>query len=252
VTALCTDHGQDGSTTPAPAKANFTLVATARAEKPTLTLDTPTGPRSSPVTASGSGFACGTGGVQLLWDGESPPLAEAQSGKFTVTLTVPSTASVGGHTVVASCPNNRDITVVQSFTVTSSAVSGGTSAVASGETSAVASGETSAVTTPTTPAVVETTPPHSGFVGWVIALIIGVALLVVLAYLLSRGSRARRPPRHVATRVQAVSRPGGPPVVTLRETPAPGEATHALRVQAHSDPGTLTIREVDDDHGHPE
>lgn len=52
---------------------------------------------------------------------------------------------------------------------------------------------------------------------------------------------------HPNTRIQAVARPGGPPVVTARETPAPGEATHAIRLEAHFDPGSPTIREVDDD-----
>ncbi|WP_428339109.1 hypothetical protein [Mycobacterium sp.] len=52
---------------------------------------------------------------------------------------------------------------------------------------------------------------------------------------------------HPDTRVRAVARPGGPPVVTAREASAPGGAMHALRLQAHFDPGTPTIREVDDD-----
>jgi hypothetical protein len=38
----------------------------------------------------------------------------------------------------------------------------------------------------------------------------------------------------------------------MRETPAQGEATHAVRLQAHAGTGTLTIREVDDDHRRPE
>ena len=46
-------------------------------------------------------------------------------------------------------------------------------------------------------------------------------------------------------RVQAVPRPDGSPVVTLRETPERGEATHALRLEAHSGLSTLTVREVD-------
>jgi hypothetical protein len=48
-------------------------------------------------------------------------------------------------------------------------------------------------------------------------------------------------------RVHAVSRPGGPPVFTVREAAAPGEAALAIRLEAHPDTGTLTIREVDDD-----
>jgi hypothetical protein len=39
---------------------------------------------------------------------------------------------------------------------------------------------------------------------------------------------------------------------TVCETPARGEATHAVRLAAHSEPCTLTIREVNDDHSHAE
>jgi hypothetical protein len=53
------------------------------------------------------------------------------------------------------------------------------------------------------------------------------------------------------TRVEARSRPAGPLGVTVRETPAPGEATHAVRLATHSHPRTLTIREVNDDHSRP-
>ncbi|MGA9677322.1 MAG: hypothetical protein WBR28_19445 [Mycobacterium sp.] len=47
------------------------------------------------------------------------------------------------------------------------------------------------------------------------------------------------------THVQVVPRLAGSPVVTLRETPERGEATHALRFEAHSGSSTLTVREVD-------
>ena len=97
------------------APATFTVVVT---PKPTLTLNTGKGSRGSHVTASGSGFACGDDGVQLLWNGDTH-LTNAPSGTFTVPLTVPSQASLGGHTVVASCRNHPDISDRQPFTVTS-------------------------------------------------------------------------------------------------------------------------------------
>jgi hypothetical protein len=308
VTALC------GGAYPTP-PATFTVVST---EKPTLTLDPGNGPRGSQVKASGTGFACGADGVQLLWDGNN--LAAGPSGTFTVRLTVPSDAPIGGHSVVASCRRNHpDITDRQSFTVTSTVTtqvteptlvlqptsgSPGDKVQVIGEGFACANhsaavelswddgtqlasvsldrsgGFDAAVSVPadaaagrhpvraacsdeSAPAATDFTvlpivpppppsprlPPPPPRAWWVIALIAGGVALLVLAYFLSR-RRARHARLH--TRAQAVSQPGGPPVVTVRETPAPGEATHAVRLEAHPGPGTLTIREVNDDHGHPE
>lgn len=89
---------------------------------------------------------------------------------------------------------------------------------------------------------------------------LGIILLIVLAVvagltaIVVRILRAKPRPRHerVGTRVQATSRPGGPVVVTVRDRPAHGEKTHAVRLAAHTDPGTLTIREVHDDHSRAE
>jgi hypothetical protein len=85
--------------------------------------------------------------------------------------------------------------------------------------------------------------------GPILLILLAVAAGLGLGAIVVRILRAKpRPP----TRVQAVSRPGGPSVVTVRETPAPGEATHAVRLEAHTATGALTIREVDDDHRSPE
>lgn len=89
---------------------------------------------------------------------------------------------------------------------------------------------------------------------------LGTILLIVLAVvagltaIVVRILRAKPRTRHerVGTCVQAVSRPGSPAVVTVRETPAHGEKTHAVRLAAHTDPGTLTIREVHDEHSRAE
>ena len=94
---------------------------------------------------------------------------------------------------------------------------------------------------------------------FIAALILGAVLVAITRATQNRPPDRGGSPRHGAddrvrtqhghpdTRVRAVARPGGPPVVTARETPAPGEATHAIRLQAHFDPGSPTIREVDDD-----
>ena len=89
-------------------------------------------------------------------------------------------------------------------------------------------------------------------------LIAAVALGATVARVVRRKQRAQhrrdqhRRDQHRGTHVQAVSRPGGPLGFTVCETPARGEATHAIRLAAHSEPCTLTIREVNDDHSHAE
>lgn len=84
-------------------------------------------------------------------------------------------------------------------------------------------------------------------------LIAAVALGATVARVVRRKQREQRSRnQHRGAHVQAVSRPGGPLGFTVCETPARGEATHAVRLAAHSEPCTLTIREVNDDHSHAE
>lgn len=100
------------------APASFTVI---RVATPSLKLATGQGLPGSQVTASGTGFACGDDRVDLLWDGDAS-LAEAPSGSFSVTLTIPATASISQHTVVAVCRNHPDMTDNQSYTVTKDTV----------------------------------------------------------------------------------------------------------------------------------
>jgi hypothetical protein len=64
-------------------------------------------------------------------------------------------------------------------------------------------------------------------------------------------SRAKHRHTRMDTRVHAVSHRGAPAVIVVRETPAPGKATHVVRLESRPDPGTQTIREVDDDYARP-
>jgi hypothetical protein len=107
VTATCVG-------TPRHAPAPFTVVAAA---KPVLNLLTGHGAPGDRVTASGSGFACPTGDVRLLWDGDDVP-THASPGAFTVQLTVPASAP-GVRTVTASCDQDPSIADAQHFTVIS-------------------------------------------------------------------------------------------------------------------------------------
>ncbi|MGO9152572.1 hypothetical protein [Mycobacterium sp.] len=298
VTATC------GNTS---APATFTVVP---APKPTLTLDTGHGLGGSHLTASGTGFACGDGNVQLLWDGDIR-LADASSGMFSaVPLTIPSPASTGGHMVVASCEHHPDIADSQRFTVTSvtTSVTTGPAALTLEPTSGhpgdqlratgdgfacanhsgpvnlswddgtllpgasldpsghfeawvsvpaktdarrltlratcsdgvVLAADFTVLASPAPPPPPPPPPPPK--IPWLlIVLIVAGAILSAVEY--ARRRRHKRPetPPHV----QAVPRLDGSPVVTLRETPERGEATHALRLEAHSGLSTLTVREVD-------
>jgi hypothetical protein len=80
----------------------------------------------------------------------------------------------------------------------------------------------------------------------IIAALILAAVLVAIIRAKIRPHDPDKLPRH-SDRIRAVARLGSPPVVTARETPAPGEATHAIRLATQFDPGSPTIREVDDD-----
>lgn len=97
-----------------------------------------------------------------------------------------------------------------------------------------------------------------------VLLIVLAAIIAAVAIgaTISRVIRRRRDPQREQhkqhdrnerpdTRVEATSRPGSPSAV-VRETPAPGEATHAVRLATHSHPGTLTVKEVNDDHSRTE
>jgi hypothetical protein len=290
------------------APATFTVVS---APKPALTLDTGHGPGGSHLTASGTGFACGDGNVQLLWDRDTP-LADASSGMFSaVPLTIPLDASTGGHMVVASCEHHPDIADSQRFTVTSvtsPVTTTGPAALTLQPTSghpgdqlratgdgfacadhsgpvdlswddgtplpgaslnpaghfeasvsvpaktdarrltlraACSDGVTLAADftvlaiAPPPPAPPAPAPPK---IPWLlIVLIVAGAILSAVQYARRRSHKRLEAPPHV----QAVPRPDGLPVVTLRETPERGEVTHALRLEAHSGVSTLTVREVD-------
>jgi hypothetical protein len=217
------------------ASSPFTVV-----EKPSLTIDPGNGPPGSQLQAKGTGFACGDGtdSVDIAFD--SDVRGHGSSGTFSEQISVPTEASIGYHTVVASCRNHPDITDHQTFTVTST-VTTTVSAPTSTPTPVAPVTSSSKLTSvpPTTMVstkdVNDTTDLASHW--WVLALIaLAVALLGSVHHLL------KPPPVH------AVSRLAGPPLVTVHETPAPGESTHALRLETHSGARILTIEKVNDGH----
>ncbi|HEX4390243.1 MAG TPA: hypothetical protein VH084_01695 [Mycobacterium sp.] len=216
----------------------FTVV-----EKPSLTIDPGKGPPGSQLQASGTGFACGddTDTVDIALD--SDVRGHGSSGRFNEQVSIPTEASVGDHTVVASCHNHPDITDHQIFTVTSTVrttVSGLNPTPVAPVTSSAEFTPVPTTPVPTTITVsakdVNDTSDLASY-WWVLVLIaVAVALLGSVHHIL------KPPPVH------AVSRLAGPPLVTVHETPAPGESTHALRLETHSGAHTLTVEEVNDDH----
>lgn len=224
------------------ASSAFTVV-----EKPSLTIDPDKGPPGSQLEATGTGFACGddTDTVDIALD--SDVLGHGSSGRFSEQISIPATAPVGNHTVVASCHNHPDITDRQTFTATSTV----TTTVSGINPTPVVSVTSSAELTPVPATAVPATPVPTTAVStkdvndtsdlasywWVLVLIaVAVALLGSVHHILK------------PTPVHAVSRVAGPPLVTVQESPAPGESTHALRLETHSGARTLTVEEVNDGH----
>lgn len=117
--ASATDqHSVTASCGSATASKAFTVIPI---PTPTLTLDKTQGRRGSQLTANGTGFACDDDGVTLLLDGQTS-LGEGPSGTFSEQMTIPESATISQHTVVASCRNQPDITDSKSFMVTQDTV----------------------------------------------------------------------------------------------------------------------------------
>jgi hypothetical protein len=193
-----------------------TSVTTSVTSRPaTLALTPTSGHPGDHLQAIGDGFACANhaGPVNLSWD-DGTPLPDTfldPPGHFEASVSAPATTDARRLTLRATC--SHGVVLAADFTVLTSS--------------------------PSTP------PPPPPKIPWLrIVLIALIAAGAVAEY--ARRRRYKRPaaPPHV----QAVPHADGSPVVTLRETPERGEATHALRLQAHFGLSTLTVREVQDDH----
>jgi hypothetical protein len=92
----------------------------------------------------------------------------------------------------------------------------------------------------------ESLPSTSGLLILVAVLIAALALGALIARVVRSKQRSRH--GRQVPRVQTVCVPGTAVAATVREVRRRGEATHAVRLAAHSGPGALTIREVNDDH----
>jgi hypothetical protein len=180
----------------------------------------------------------------LQWDGTPVDLsrASAQGRDVVVPYTVPDDAPARDYSVTVSC---GDAHHAATFTVVAPKIE------PTPTTSTMPGHRGSEITAPPpvdvpTPAMAlpppSPPPPRTGIWGWMIAL-----TLVVAATLVGRHLYRHRH-LHSDTRVHVVTRPSGLPVTTVHETPAHGEATHAIRLEAHFDAGIQTIKEVNDDY----
>jgi hypothetical protein len=180
-----------------------------------LTLQPASGHPGDQLRATGDGFACAnhSGPVDLSWD-DGTPLPGASldpSGHFEASVSVPAKTDARRLTLRATCSDG--VVLAADFTLLASA-----------------------------PPPPPPPPPAPPKIPWLlVVLIVAGAILAAVQYARRRSHKRPDAPPHV----QAVPHPDGLPVVTLHETPERGEATHALRLEAHSGVSTLTLREVD-------
>ena len=162
--------------------------------------------------------------VALSWDGAPPrfDVAVNRLGQFTTWFAVPTDAAVGSHTVRASCSDGSDWDT--------------------GEFTIVTVGLPVPPPSTTPPASPPPIIPPASHKWWPVVVVAGVIAVLLLAAAAHFGRRALRPPR-----VRVITRPGGRGFVRLREKPADGEVTYAVRVAVHSQPEVVTLRGVDDD-----
>ncbi|WP_285032266.1 hypothetical protein [Mycolicibacterium sp. lyk4-40-TYG-92] len=192
-----------------------------------ISLDPTQGHEGDAVHVVGWQFTCADheGTVALSWDGAPSrfEVAVDGNGHFATWFAVPSDAAVGSHTVRASCRDE--------------------SAWDTGDFAIVTVGlpvPPPATTPPVPPPpIVPPPPPHKW---WPLVLVAAAIAVLLLAAAVHVGRRALRTPQ-----VRVITRLGGPAAVTLRQTPAAGDATYAVRVAVHSQPDVVTLRGVDDD-----
>lgn len=178
---------------------------------PTFTLQPTSGRTDDEILATGDRFPCTNhaGPVNLAWD-DGTTVTDAsldQSGHFTTSVPAPAKADAGRVTLRATCSDG--VVLAADFMVL---------------------GRPAAL------------PRHDYW--WVLWLLIGAIVIAASAHALRQHRTVKSPP---LPQVHAVGRADGAPTVIAREAHEPGETTHTLRMEAHADLGTQTVREVDDD-----
>ncbi|MEU6878751.1 hypothetical protein [Streptomyces sp. NPDC046712] len=210
---------------------------------PLLTLAEEEGAKGNTVQAEGTGFRCSN--VDLLWDGDEPPLATApvtEQATFATDFPVPSDAEPGAHTVRAVCQDYPEQYGEASYEVTDEPGSTGQT-----PTDPIRTDPNQTVPNPTDPN--PTVPPGttggSTPVGWVVGpASLGGALALAAAAAVYFG-RLHRGPRWVRNHVRATLRPAAGDTALIEYRP-PGEPpTRSTRLDPHPDPGRQTLDEED-------
>ncbi|MEV6245963.1 hypothetical protein AB0M38_07125 [Streptomyces sp. NPDC051742] len=216
--------------------------------EPLLTLAEEEGVKGNNVQVEGTGFRCSN--VDLLWDGDEPPLATApvnETAAFVTEIPVPSDAEPGAHMVRAVCHDYPEQYSEASYEVTDEP--GLTSPT---PTDPGATDPNQAVPNPTNPnqtdpnpAVPPGTTGGSTPVGWVVGpASLGGALALAAAAAVYFG-RLHRGPRWVRNHVRATLRPATGDTALIEHW-SPGEApTRSTRFDPHPDPGRQTLDEED-------
>ncbi|MEX0172355.1 hypothetical protein [Streptomyces sp. LMG1-1-1.1] len=221
--------------------------------EPLLTLAEEEGAKGNNVQVEGMGFRCSN--VDLLWDGDEPPLATApvtEQAGFATEIPVPSDAEPGAHTVRAVCQDYPEQYAEASYEVTDEP--GSTDPIPTDpnqtdpnqtDPNQTDPNQTDPNPTDPNPNVPPGTTGGSTPLGWVVGpASLGGALALAAAAAVYFG-RLHRGPRWVRNHVRATLRPaiGDTALVELRP---PGEPpTRSTRLDPHPDPGRQTLDEED-------
>lgn len=230
--------------------ANDVFTAVAPPPDPNLVLDTSEPQRGSTIRATGSDFVCSSS-VDLNWADDETPITQAPPRDFDVPIRIDDDAPLGPRLLVAQCQDDPTITDSQSVDIVAAPATPTTTTATPTmtTTTAIPTTTTPPTTAPSTTDRVEeggTTaaeePRPSGSIWpWLVALV-----LVAAALLAARHLRHRHQERQFS-RVRVATSTTTPPAAAFHETPAYGEMTYAIRVEARAATSIPTITEVHHD-----
>jgi hypothetical protein len=225
----------------------FTVVAPP--PDPTLALNMAEAERGSEIRATGTDFVCASS-IQLNWADDETPITQASPPDFDVPIQIDDAAPLGPRSVVARCQDDPSITDSQSVNIVAAPTTPTTTRTTpTTATTTISTTTTVPTTAPSTTDRVEeegTTsaeePPPPGSVWpWLVALVLAVAALLAARHL-----RHRQEKRQLS-RVRVAASTRAPPAAAFHETPAYGEMTYAIRVEARAGTSIPTITEVHHD-----
>ncbi|MHC9293354.1 hypothetical protein ACRCUN_12860 [Mycobacterium sp. LTG2003] len=182
---------------------------TAAASEPVLTVQPNRGRPDDSVRISGTGFTCTSTSptVDIWWEGRPmrSGLPVDGLGEFSAPFVIPTDAGEGPHEVRATC-SGKTLTAKSEFRVV--------------------------------PATA-ITPRTWQWLGWLVAALVLAAIVAAALHF-----RSRRHPRTHEVGIDVRAEPHVDTAPTVSVSQAPEGRTLAIRLEAHPDPGTQTVREV--------